>query len=56
MSAAKCPVCGRPAAPQHRPFCSPRCGDLDLHRWLSGGYVAPAAEEPDEPAEPSDED
>ncbi|HXW72851.1 MAG TPA: DNA gyrase inhibitor YacG [Methylocella sp.] len=33
-----CPVCGQPAALALRPFCSKRCADIDLHRWLSGAY------------------
>ncbi len=37
-----CPVCERaPAAPDYRPFCSRRCADVDLQRWLSGAYVIP---------------
>jgi endogenous inhibitor of DNA gyrase (YacG/DUF329 family) len=40
----KCPICGRPAAPAEMPFCSRRCGDEDLRRWLSGGYRVPTAE------------
>ena len=47
MSTAKCPICGKPAVPEHRPFCSARCADVDLHRWLSGHYVVPSTEEPD---------
>ena len=45
MSVRKCPMCGRPAEPQFRPFCSRRCADLDLQRWLSGRYAIPAAED-----------
>jgi endogenous inhibitor of DNA gyrase (YacG/DUF329 family) len=37
----KCPICGKPAEPATRPFCSDRCKDLDLHRWLSGSYAIP---------------
>jgi uncharacterized protein len=37
-SAAPCPICGKPAAPGHRPFCSKRCRDVDLGRWLRGVY------------------
>ena len=37
--AAACPICGRPRRSEHRPFCSRRCADVDLNRWLSGGYV-----------------
>ena len=33
-----CPVCGRPAQPRFRPFCSVRCADVDLGRWFAGGY------------------
>jgi uncharacterized protein len=46
---AECPICGKPREPRHRPFCSQRCADVDLQRWLSGRYVVPvAAEEDDE--------
>jgi len=44
-----CPICGKPALPRHRPFCSPRCADIDLGRWLKGSYVIPG--EPIEEAE-----
>ncbi|MBK8085727.1 MAG: DNA gyrase inhibitor YacG [Devosia sp.] len=37
-----CPICGRPSSQQHHPFCSGRCADIDLNRWLSGSYVIPA--------------
>ncbi|WP_442503387.1 DNA gyrase inhibitor YacG [Marinivivus vitaminiproducens] len=40
-----CPICRKPAVSAHRPFCSARCRDLDLHRWLTGGYAVPAHEE-----------
>lgn len=40
-----CPICGRPAVDRFRPFCSRRCADVDLHRWLSGVYAVPAVEE-----------
>jgi endogenous inhibitor of DNA gyrase (YacG/DUF329 family) len=32
---------------QFRPFCSRRCADIDLHRWLGGTYAIPAAEQDD---------
>ena len=53
-----CPICGKPAAPAHRPFCSQRCADLDLGRWLGEGYRIPSAEKPGENAAkpPRDED
>jgi endogenous inhibitor of DNA gyrase (YacG/DUF329 family) len=36
--ATPCPICGKPAAQGHRPFCSKRCRDIDLGRWLRGVY------------------
>jgi endogenous inhibitor of DNA gyrase (YacG/DUF329 family) len=45
MTAAKCPICGKPTAPEHRPFCSARCANVDLQRWLSDRYVLPASED-----------
>lgn len=44
---ARCPICAKPAEADTRPFCSKRCADVDLNRWLGGGYAIPAAEEPD---------
>lgn len=41
----RCPICGKPAARETRPFCSKRCADVDLHRWLGGVYAVPSAEE-----------
>jgi uncharacterized protein len=38
-AAKSCPICGKPAADKHRPFCGRRCADVDLSRWLSGTYV-----------------
>ncbi len=34
-----CPICGRPAAEEARPFCSSRCRRVDLGRWLTEGYA-----------------
>ncbi|MEO1251139.1 MAG: DNA gyrase inhibitor YacG [Pseudomonadota bacterium] len=45
MSGAKCPVCGALQARDYAPFCSKRCADVDLHRWLSGGYAIPASDD-----------
>jgi uncharacterized protein len=41
----RCPICGKPALHRFRPFCSKRCADIDLHRWLSGTYAVPVVEE-----------
>lgn len=40
----KCPVCRKPAHPDFTPFCSKRCADVDLNRWLVEGYTIPAVE------------
>jgi uncharacterized protein len=60
MSGPACPVCGKPADPAFRPFCSRRCADVDLNRWLTGGYAIPAAEggedDEDAPLAGDDED
>ena len=56
MSAAVCPICGKPTVAEARPFCSKRCADIDLQRWLSDRYVLPDSEEsddiPDDPDQP----
>lgn len=46
-----CPICGKPADDKYRPFCSKRCADVDLARWLNGSYVIPGdmAEEEERP-------
>jgi endogenous inhibitor of DNA gyrase (YacG/DUF329 family) len=38
---APCTICGRPATAKFRPFCSVRCADADLGRWLTGAYRVP---------------
>ncbi len=45
-----CPICGKPQVERFRPFCSRRCADVDLYRWLSGAYAVPSVE--DEESEP----
>ncbi len=44
----RCPICGKPATLQHRPFCSVRCAQIDLGRWLKGNYAIPTDEGPDQ--------
>jgi hypothetical protein len=52
-----CPICAKETAEVYRPFCSRRCSDVDLGRWLNGSYVVPGPEEedraPDTDPEPS---
>ena len=47
-----CPICGKPAVPERRPFCSSRCAEIDLGRWLKGVYHVPGKEESDEDGTP----
>lgn len=42
--ARPCPVCGKLSAEKFHPFCSRRCADVDLNRWLSGSYAVPVVE------------
>lgn len=37
-----CPICNRDTQPSYRPFCSRRCADVDLARWLTGSYAIPS--------------
>ena len=39
----KCSICGRPVMPKFRPFCSSRCADVDLGRWMKGNYRIPGS-------------
>ncbi|MEJ2123761.1 MAG: DNA gyrase inhibitor YacG [Alphaproteobacteria bacterium] len=47
-SAGQCPICGKPRVAEYRPFCSKRCADIDLNRWLKGSYVIPGSVDADE--------
>ena len=53
-----CPICGKPSAKEHFPFCSPRCRRVDLGRWLGEAYRVPVVntDDPDEGEEPEDSD
>ncbi|MCZ8545856.1 DNA gyrase inhibitor YacG [Mesorhizobium qingshengii] len=44
-----CPECGKPSARDTFPFCSARCKDIDLNRWLKGAYVISARDDEEEP-------
>ncbi|KKC33266.1 DNA gyrase inhibitor YacG [Devosia psychrophila] len=48
----KCPICKKAASEAFKPFCSKRCADVDLNRWLTGAYVIPARD--DEPQSEGD--
>lgn len=42
-----CPICKKEGDAKFRPFCSKRCADVDLGRWMSESYVVPATSEDD---------
>ena len=54
--APPCPICGRPASPETKPFCSPRCADIDLGRWLGERYVIPGPPDENTPLPPPGDD
>jgi endogenous inhibitor of DNA gyrase (YacG/DUF329 family) len=43
--AKPCVICGKPQTDRNRPFCSQRCADVDLHKWLSQSYAIPGSAE-----------
>ncbi len=43
-----CPICSKPTDAKYKPFCSRRCADVDLSRWLKGGYAIPGSPADDE--------
>ncbi|MEK9723840.1 MAG: DNA gyrase inhibitor YacG [Rhodospirillaceae bacterium] len=47
-----CPMCDKRPVQRFRPFCSKRCANLDLGKWLNEDYRIPA----EEAAELDDED
>ncbi len=57
-SEPKCAVCGKVPEPRFAPFCSKRCADIDLGRWLKGGYAIPGApaQDAEKPASEPQED
>lgn len=42
-----CPICEKTANAAYRPFCSKRCADVDLAKWLSGSYALPSTDPDD---------
>ena len=53
-SSKPCAVCGKPGVVAYKPFCSKRCADVDLARWIKGTYAIPgkgAAQEDDDAAD-----
>lgn len=52
----KCPICRKPAVHRFRPFCSQRCADVDLGRWVKGVYAIPTQEAPESESAAKDAD
>lgn len=50
-STEPCAICGKPALEAFAPFCSQRCADVDLGRWLGERYAIPGPETGEEPDE-----
>jgi uncharacterized protein len=50
-----CPECGKPSTREAYPFCSVRCKQIDLNRWLSGSYVIPGREGEEEDSDEKSE-
>ena len=42
-----CPICAKDSDPKYRPFCSKRCADVDLGKWLNGSYRIPSEDSDD---------
>jgi endogenous inhibitor of DNA gyrase (YacG/DUF329 family) len=51
----RCPICGKPSTERFRPFCTRRCANVDLNRWLGGVYAVPVKDEEDEDGAPKRE-
>lgn len=49
QKAPVCSVCGKPVDPAFKPFCSKRCANVDLHRWLNGAYAIAGEPVDDDP-------
>jgi endogenous inhibitor of DNA gyrase (YacG/DUF329 family) len=51
MATIRCPICEKqfdPAESRAMPFCSDRCRQIDLGRWLREAYSVPVERDPDE--------
>ncbi len=43
-----CPICNKDPDQKYRPFCSRRCADIDLGKWMTGKYAVPSQQEDDD--------
>ncbi len=51
-----CPICDKKTDARYRPFCSKRCADVDLGKWLKGSYAIPASDTDEDQAPPAEPD
>ena len=51
-----CAICGKPQDAKYKPFCSKRCGEVDLNRWFKGSYAIPVVEENQSPEDDQGEE
>ena len=51
-----CPICNKMSVERYHPFCSDRCANIDLHRWLGGSYRLPSRERADFSSEKAPDD
>ncbi len=51
-----CPICRKPTVAAYRPFCSKRCADIDLGRWMRGSYAIPTDDPVDDTPRPDPRD
>ena len=49
-----CPICAKATDPKYRPFCSRRCADIDLGKWLTERYTIPVEAWDDDDASSDD--
>ena len=42
-----CPICDKDTDAKYRPFCSKRCADVDLAKWMTGSYAIPSTDPED---------
>jgi len=49
-----CPICEKDSDPKYQPFCSRRCADVDLGKWLTGAYAVPVEEDGELPEPAAD--
>ncbi len=43
-----CPICEKETDKTFRPFCSRRCADIDLGKWLNGTYAVASQDREDD--------